>query len=65
MDGASKLSRMMFEDATNINFFIGRAINPAHQNPSLPINFSIKMQLIIELTEALKKMGKRVQVTYY
>ena len=64
-DGASKLSRMMFEDATNINFFIGRAINPAHQNPSLPINFSIKMQLIIELTEALKKMGKRVQVTYY
>ena len=65
MDGASKLSRMMFEDATNINFFIGRAINPAHQNPSLPINFSIKMQLIIELAEALKKMGKRVQVTYY
>ena len=65
MDGASKLSRMMFEDATNINFFIGRAINPAHQNPNLPINFSIKMQLIIELTEALKKMGKRVQVTYY
>ena len=65
MDGASKLSRMMFEDGTNINFFIGRAINPAHQNPSLPINFSIKMQLIIELTEALKKMGKRVQVTYY
>lgn len=65
MDGASKLSRMMFEDATNINFFIGRAINPAHQNPSLPINFSIKMQLIIELAEALKRMGKRVQVTYY
>ncbi len=64
-DGASKLSRMMFEDATNINFFIGRAINPAHQNPNLPINFSIKMQLIIELTEALKKMGKRIQVTYY
>lgn len=65
MDGASKLSRMLFEDATNINFFIGRAINPAHQNPNLPINFSIKMQLIIELAEALKKMGKRVQVTYY
>ncbi len=64
-DGASLLSRMMFEDATDIRFFVGRAMNPAHQNPSLPINFSIKMQLVIELNEALKKMGKRVQVTYF
>lgn len=64
-DGASIICRMMFEDATDINFFIGRAINPAHQNPNLPINFSIKMQLVIELNEALKKMGKRVNVTYF
>lgn len=64
-DGASQLCRMMLEDATDINFFIGRAMNPAHQNPNLPINFSIKMQLIIELTKILKKIGKRVKVTYY
>ncbi len=64
-DGASQLCRMMLEDATDINFFIGRAMNPAHQNPNLPINFSIKMQLIIELTKILKKIGKRVNVTYY
>jgi hypothetical protein len=64
-DGASRICRMMLEDATDINFFIGRAINPAHQNPNLPINFSIKMQLIIELTKALKKIGKRVNVTYF
>lgn len=64
-DGASMICRMMFEDATDINFFIGRAINPAHQNPNLPINFSIKMQLVIELNEALKKMGKQVHVIYF
>ena len=64
-DGASQICRMMLEEATDVNFFIGRAINPAHQNPNLPINFSIKMQLIIELTACLKKMGKRVQVTYF
>ncbi len=64
-DGASQLCRMMLEDATDINFFIGRAMNPAHQNPNLPINFSIKMQLIIELTKILKKIGKRVKVTYF
>ncbi len=64
-DGASRLCRMILEDATDINFFIGRAMNPAHQNPNLPINFSIKMQLIIKLAEALKKIGKRVNVTYF
>jgi hypothetical protein len=53
-DGASRICRMMLEEATDINFLIGCAINPAHQNPNLPINFSIKMQLIIELTKAPK-----------
>ena len=40
------LPRMLFEEATDINFFVGRAINPAHQNPNLPINFNIKMRLV-------------------
>ena len=64
-DGASLISRMLFEDATDINFFVGRAINPAHQNPDLPINFSIKMNLVEELSECLKKMGKRIKVSYF
>lgn len=64
-DGASKISRLLFEEATDINFFVGRAINPAHQNPNLPINFSIKMQLVTGITECLRKMGKRVKVSYF
>ncbi len=64
-DGASLISRMLFEEATDINFMIGRAINPAHQNPDLPINFNIKMQLVTELSECLKKMGKRVKVKFF
>ncbi len=64
-DGASLISRLLFEEATDINFFVGRAINPAHQNPDLPINFSIKMQLVTELTECLEQMGKRVKVIYF
>ena len=64
-DGASLICRMLFEEATDINFYVGRAINPAHQNPNLPINFSIKMQLVTELTECLEKMGKRVKVSYF
>ncbi len=64
-DGASLISRLLFEEATDINFFVGRAINPAHQNPDLPITFSIKMQLVTELSECLKKMGKRIKVSYF
>ena len=64
-DGASLICRLLVEAATDINFFVGRAINPAHQNPDLPINFSIKMQLVTELTECLEKMGKRVKVSYF
>lgn len=64
-DGASRIARMLFEDATDINFFVGRAVNPAHQNPDLPINFSIKMRLVDELAECLKKMGKRIKVSYF
>lgn len=64
-DGASLIARMLFEEATDINFYVGRAINPAHQNPNLPINFSIKMQLVTKLTECLKKMGKNIKVSYF
>lgn len=64
-DGASLISRLLFEEATDINFYVGRAVNPAHQNPDLPINFSIKMNLVEELSECLKKMGKRIKVSYF
>ena len=64
-DGASLISRMLFEEATDINFFVGRAINPAHQNPDLPITFNIKMHLVEELSELLRQMGKRVKVSYF
>ena len=64
-DGASQISRLLFEEATDINFYVGRAINPAHQNPDLPINFNIKMNLVSELSKSLKEMGKRVKVSYF
>ena len=64
-DGASLISRLLFEEATDINFYVGRAVNPAHQNPDLPINFNIKMNLVEELSACLKQMGKRIKVSYF
>lgn len=59
------VAQLLFEEATDIRFIVGRAINPAHQNPDLPISIVIKMGLIDELAEILRKMGKQVTVSYY
>ena len=64
-DGASLICQLLFEEATDINFYVGRAVNPAHQNPDLPINFNIKMNLVDELSQCLKKMGKKIKVSYF
>ncbi len=64
-DGASKICRLLFEEATDINFYVGKAINPAHQNPDLPITFNIKMHLVEGLADCLKSMGKRIKVSYF
>ncbi len=64
-DGASLICRMLFEEATDINFYVGRAVNPAHQNPELPINFNIKMNLVEDLSACLREMGKRIKVSYF
>lgn len=64
-DGASQICQLLFEEATDINFYVGRAVNPAHQNPDLPINFNIKMNIVEDLSGYLEKMGKRIKVSYF
>ena len=54
-DGASLISRMLFEEATDINFYVGRAINPAL---SVLPNFSIKMQLVQSFRRLLELWQK-------
>lgn len=64
-NGAAQLSRLLLEDCTSFNVYVGTAINPAHQNPGLPSDLSIKLKLIDELCALMEKMGKRVEKTYY
>ena len=48
-----------------LNLFIGTAINPAHQNPGLPSDLSIKLKLIDKLCGLMERLGKRVTKKYY
>ena len=64
-DGASLIAKYLFEYATDVNFFVGRAMNPAHQNPNLPLDLSIKLKIVEVLSKNLELMGKRVNVEYH
>jgi Stage II sporulation protein E (SpoIIE). len=61
-DGASLLANILFEEATHINFFVGRGVNLAHQN--LEIDNTMKLKLVEKLTVNLRKMGKIVNLEY-
>lgn len=64
-DGASMLARMLYEDCTHVKMIIGRAINPAHQNPDFPNELSIKLYVLNELKQVLIELGKIVEVEFY
>ena len=63
-DGASRLVKMLIEDCTHCNLWVGKAVNPAHQNSNFPIDTSIKLKLVDQLVECMKKLGKHVNVNY-
>ena len=64
-DGASKLAKILVEESTEVHFFVGRAINPAHQNPDFPLNLGMKLKLVEDMAKNLKDIGKKVIVEYF
>ncbi|MCT4594532.1 MAG: serine/threonine-protein phosphatase [Anaeromicrobium sp.] len=59
-DGASMLAKILIEDCTHLNIWIGSAVNPAHQKSDFPINYSTKLKIINDMIKVMKKMGKVV-----
>lgn len=64
-NGAAKLARLIIEECTDLNLFVGKAMNTAHQNSNLPFDLSVRMNLVDQLKECAEHMGKKVRVKYY
>lgn len=64
-DGASRIARLLLEEATDIKFYVGCAVNPAHQDERYHISFKMKMQIIDNLALKLKELGKHIEVRYF
>lgn len=64
-DGASKLARLLLQESTSVHFFVGRAVNPAHQNTDLPLNLGLKLKLVDDMEKCLMKLGIKVEIEYF
>lgn len=64
-NGASKLAKLLIEECTELNLFVGTAINEAHKESELSFDLSMRMNLVDQLIAAAKKMGRHVTVKYY
>ena len=60
-DGASALVRLCL-DVDYIHFIVGLSVNPAHQNPDLPGQLGMKLAVVREIAEQLRKRGKEVTI---
>ena len=60
-DGAGSLVRVLL-DVDHVHFMVGLAVNPAHQNPSLPHQLGMKLSVVREIAEELHKRGTEVTI---
>lgn len=62
-DGASMVSRLLFEKATDIDLFIGRAENKEQRDERDA--YAEKLRVAELLADRLRSMGKNIKVSYF
>ena len=63
--GAAMMAKVLAEECTHINLFVGKKINPAHQNPNMPAELNIRTRVVGDLCDILTEAGKIVKTKYY
>ncbi|MGI6070830.1 MAG: SpoIIE family protein phosphatase [Blautia sp.] len=61
----SRLARLLIEECTVLQLFVGTAVNTAHENKDLPFAISTRKNLVEHLKAVMEAMGKTVVILYY
>ena len=64
-NGASRLAKLLIEECTELNLFVGTAVNAAHKETELNFDLSMRQNLVEQLIRTAEEMGKTVKVSYY
>ncbi len=64
-NGASRLAKLLIEECTELNLFVGMAVNDAHKETELNFDLSMRQNLVEQLVRTAEEMEKRVTVRYY
>lgn len=62
LDGASQIMKYLFNDATDVTFFVGQSVNSAHKGTE--IDTTAKLKIVEGIAANLKKTGKTVKIRY-
>ena len=63
-NGASRLAKMLIEECTELNLFVGTSVNKAHKNSELSFDLSMRMNLVEQLIRIMEQIGRNVTVKY-
>ena len=64
-NGASRLAKMLIEECTELNLFVGTSVNKAHKNSELSFDLSMRMNLVEQLIRIMEQISRNVTVKYY
>ena len=64
-NGASKLTKLIIEDCTELHLFVGTATNESYQDKALSFELVMRKNLVKQIEEVVGKLGKKVSVRYY
>lgn len=64
-NGGAQLARLLLEECTELNLFVGKAANKANHEGKTLFDISVRKNLIQQLKEVTEHLGKQVKITYY
>lgn len=64
-NGATKIANILIDQCTAVHLFVGRAVNTDYSSKNLPFDVTARKNIIHRLEDVLKKMDKRVYLSFY